>query len=117
MQQLFTVLKNIFSSPVIYILIIIGLIGYHFTQKSDNTISVDQHKVDSIQTRVDTLEKRLERINPRIDSTNRVVDTVKKKILSNDGKIQNIREAAKKQDSIIHSYSPDQLQQFFSNYH
>lgn len=85
-------------------------------KSSTQVVSTDVHRIDSIQIKVDTLEQKLNRLNPRIDSTNRVVDTVKKKIFSNDTKIQNIQQTAKSQDSVIRSYNPTQLQKYFSDY-
>lgn len=87
-----------------------------FKPSSNSKIDQIQHKIDSINVDVDTLKKKVLQIDPQLDNNKKSIDTVKKIIHFNDLKLQDIQKSAKKRDSVINSFTSDQLQKYFSEY-
>jgi peptidoglycan hydrolase CwlO-like protein len=119
MKIFLTWLKGVFSNGQnISLFIIIGLVAYIlYSRKQDSSTITDNVKqIQILQVRVDSLKKKIIGLNPKLDSTNRAIDTVKTKIRYNETRLQDIQKSAKKSDSILNTYSSDELQKYFTDY-
>jgi len=112
-------LSKIFSSRDTYYVIIIALLVLYIfwpRKTNSNEINKDNQIIQNMQQDINYLKKRIDSIAPQLVDLKNKKDTLAIKIKKNDDNIKVIQQTAKKTDSIIKSLTPDQLQQYLSNY-
>lgn len=119
MSKILAALKTFFfTEKNIYIFIIAGMLFFIFYKKSDPTpvIVKDQQKIDSLNIRVSSLEDEIKSLSPKLDSNNKRIDSVKAIVKSNVQQVKNVQVHAKMVDSVLGTYTSDQLKKYFSDY-